>query len=1033
MLLGQQSYAQSCDLSPSLINWVTPGTTGGTGAQSANIPFGTASVAPVITGPRFVGGPETTIIRINETTAGNGTYTINFPQNTVHDLSIFLGNVGNLSSRRSAIIGNFGINTTGAALGNAGFTVLPSNNNGYFTVFGSDTGGIASTTFTGTTFDAIHDPVSNGRTNQAYGMVDFNYVPPAALSTSSDTISSVTFDTTGNGSGPTAVLGVTARIRTCVTATDDDFSATPIDGSSGGSTASVFAMDFSNSTAASQANVAVTIGTLPSPPASGGISIATDGTVVVAAGTTAGTYIVPYQICENHLPTNCDTAEVTVVVDPTGIAATDDTPPAVDGAAGATIPNVVTNDTLGGVANPTIGTDVTVNESGTAEDGVTTLGLDVTPAAGGITLDPATGEITVAPGTTAGTYTLTYEICEVLNPTNCDTATATVVVDATPIVANDDTPPAIEGVTGGTIPNVVANDTLGGVANPTIGTDVTVSESGTAQDGTTALGLDVTPAAGGITLDPATGIVTVLPGTTGGVYNYTYEICEVLNPTNCDTATVIIGVTPFDLIARIEVDLTDILEEDLASTLTMQSNQISGYSADALDRLRGRDNCLAGVNARLADQNILFNTDSAIIRPESQRTLDEIALILDGCPGSAFEIAGHTDSDASDAYNLDLSQRRVDAVLRALTSRDVDTTDYIARGYGESQPIASNTTAVGKARNRRVEFRALTDEDGYHGSCEDSFSLVRAFDAQANDDGANADGHFLRDEHDCITDRREVFEGTLSFSDTNLGQTQTAINLSYRREQYRGSDSVFGYFVGLYGSQSDVSSRATGEILGLGINAGIYGANRLHDELFLDYYLGAATGRHEFDLAFDRSIGTITATGDYRYIAGFAGAALSGELEYGETTLTPRVGFDYVYTPGADVDVMAQIGALSEAGDLELDAISGGRIFAEVRTDRLIWNDTANFWFNPRISCYQSLGSLDGVCGFGGAIGVESTDEDSDLTYSLGLNGEWGSDHFLGSLTVRASRQIGRGFLSGNAGLNADGNVTMGANYNLDF
>ena len=81
----------------------------------------------------------------------------------------------------------------------------------------------------------------------------------------------------------------------------------------------------------------------------------------------------------------------------------------------------------------------------------------------------------------------------------------------------------------------------------------------------------------------------------------------------------------------------------------------------------------------------------------------------------------------------------------------------------------------------------------------------------------------------------------------------------------------------------------------------------------LDYYLGAATGRHEFDLAFDRSDSTITATGDYRYVARVAGAALSGELEFGETTLTPRIGFDYVYTPSADVDVLAKIEALSEA------------------------------------------------------------------------------------------------------------------------
>ena len=871
-----------------------------------------------------------------------------------------------------------------------------------------------------------------------------------------------TIGTPSSGAVAVATISCTPPPLTVVTHTieNDDFiidaiddAPSAVDGAAGATIPNVVANDTLGGVADPTIGTDVTVngtgtaqdGTttlgLDVTPAAGGITLdPATGEVTVAAGTTAGTYVYTYEICEVLNPTNCDTAEVTVLVDPTGIDAIDDAPSAVDGAAGATIPNVVANDTLGGVADPTIGTDVTVNGTGTAQDGTTTLGLDVTPAAGGITLDPATGEVTVAAGTTAGTYVYTYEICEVLNPTNCDTAEVTVVVEPTPIIANDDAPLAIEGVTGGTIPNVVANDTLGGVANPTIGTDVTVNETGTAQDGTTTLGLDVTPAAGGITLDPATGEVTVAAGTTGGVYNYTYEICEVLNPTNCDTATVIIGVTPFELISRIEEDLEEILEEDLVNTITMQSNQISGYSADALDRLRGRDGgnqCMAAVN--LEARNILFNVDSAVILPDyfkpvRYETLDRIAAILNSCPGTPFEIAGHTDSDASEAYNIDLSQRRVAAVLRALTERGVDTTGFIARGYGESQPIASNATAAGKAQNRRVEFRLLDDVDGdYTGPCEESFSLVRTFDAQADDDGASADGQFLRDEHDCITDRREIFEGTLSFSDNNQGQTQTAVNLSYRREQYRGSDSVFGYFVGMYASQSDVTSRANGEIHGLGLNAGIYGANRLHEELFLDYYLGAAAGQHEFDLAFDRSIGTITATGDYRYVAGFAGAALSGELEYGETTLTPRVGFDYVYTPGADVDVLAEIGALSEAGDLELDAISGGRVFAEIRTDRLIWDDTANFWFNPRVSCYQSLGSLDGVCGLGGSIGVENTDEDSDLTYSLGLDGEWGSDHFLGSVTARASRQIGRGILSGDTGFNADGNVTMGANFQMDF
>ena len=110
---------------------------------------------------------------------------------------------------------------------------------------------------------------------------------------------------------------------------------------------------------------------------------------------------------------------------------------------------------------------MTVNESGTAADGVTDLGLDVTPVSGSITLDPTTGVVTVAPNTTAGTYVYTYEICDAVNPTNCDTAIVTVVVDPAPIDAIDDAPTAVDSAVGATIPNVVGNDTLDGTVNPT--------------------------------------------------------------------------------------------------------------------------------------------------------------------------------------------------------------------------------------------------------------------------------------------------------------------------------------------------------------------------------------------------------------------------------------------------------------------------------------------------------------------------------------------------------------------------------------
>jgi len=153
----------------------------------------------------------------------------------------------------------------------------------------------------------------------------------------------------------------------------------------------------------------------------------------------------------------------------------------------------------------------------------------------------------------------------------------------------------------------------------------------------------------------------------------------------------------------------------------------------------------------------------------------------------------------------------------------------------------------------------------------------------------------------------------------------------------------------------------------------------------------------------------------------------------GDTTLTPRVGFDYVYTPGADVDVVAELGSLSDAGNLDLYAISGGRLFAEVRADQLLQNGASNVWFNPRVACYQSIGSLDGVCGFGGSIGIESTSDDSDLTYALELDGEWGEGYTQGSLSVRASRQMDVGTISADAGVTRNGSGTLGGVYEIKF
>ncbi|WP_424941288.1 OmpA family protein [Aliiroseovarius sp. S253] len=705
---------------------------------------------------------------------------------------------------------------------------------------------------------------------------------------------------------------------------------------------------------------------------------------------------------------------------PTPIVANDDTPASVNGATGATLPNVVANDTLNGVTDPEIGTDVAL-----------TPGTAPSPAAGSITMN-TDGTITVAAGTTAGTYSYPYTICEVLNPANCDTATATVVVDPAPIVANDDTPASVNGVTGGSTASVLDNDTLNGVTvDPA---DITLTSTGTASDGTTALGLDTIPTDGSITMNAA-GEIIVSAGTTAGTYLYTYEICEDLNPANCDTAVAMIVVDDVDLLSLIRKDLETILEDDLAATLNQQSKQMSSYAAGALDRLRSRTGqaCLADVNAKLTEEDILFDTDKAIIKPESDRILDEIAEILGTCEGSAFEIAGHTDSDASDAYNLRLSQRRVEAVLRALAERGVDTTGYIARGYGERQPIASNATAAGKAKNRRVEFRPL-EEAQYQPVCSDSPDAIRKLDVTQNEFGMRIDGSLRHETYDCRSDAWSIVEGSLSHLETDQGQSQSMVNLSYRRERFTDEDSVRGYFIGLYGTRNEITNLATGEIEGFGINGGIYGADRLRNGLFLDYYLGAAAGKHKFNLDFERDIGTINAEGDYQYFAVFAGAALSGEMKFGNRTVTPRFGFDFAYAPGADVSVVSSLGAVSQSDVFELGEVSGGRLFLEVRDEYLINNNQTLLALTPRIACYHSFGLEERGCGIGGSIELSNADEESDLIYSLKLDGERGSGYSSWQVKASIAKRLRNGvLLSGEANVDNEGRLGVEGAIKLNF
>ena len=106
-------------------------------------------------------------------------------------------------------------------------------------------------------------------------------------------------------------------------------------------------------------------------------------------------------------------------------------------------------------------------------------------------------------------------------------------------------------------------------------------------------------------------------------------------------------------------------------------------------------------------RDVTFETGRSVLRPASFAALDQVAASLVANPTIRIEIAGHTDAVGAEAYNLRLSQSRADAVRAYLAEKGVDASRMTARGYGETQPVASNASPEGRAQNRRVELRQV--------------------------------------------------------------------------------------------------------------------------------------------------------------------------------------------------------------------------------------------------------------------------------------------------------------------------------------
>jgi len=145
-----------------------------------------------------------------------------------------------------------------------------------------------------------------------------------------------------------------------------------------------------------------------------------------------------------------------------------------------------------------------------------------------------------------------------------------------------------------------------------------------------------------------------------------------------------------------------------------------GSYMDAQERKLRERTAGTGVDVERDGDNLLlrmpsgitFAYDKADVMAQFRPTLNEVASTLAEFPKTYIDVYGHTDSDGSDSYNQMLSERRAQSVATYLNQHGVQSARMATRGYGETQPIATNATEAGKAANRRVEIKIVPVTEG---------------------------------------------------------------------------------------------------------------------------------------------------------------------------------------------------------------------------------------------------------------------------------------------------------------------------------
>jgi outer membrane protein OmpA-like peptidoglycan-associated protein len=141
---------------------------------------------------------------------------------------------------------------------------------------------------------------------------------------------------------------------------------------------------------------------------------------------------------------------------------------------------------------------------------------------------------------------------------------------------------------------------------------------------------------------------------------------------------------------------------------------ISKEPLHGVDELTG-STCQELLTELMKNGTIRFEINRSTISTDSHKLLTQIAKTILRCPSEGLvEIGGHTDDSGQPAYNLHLSQLRAEAVVNFLTGQGVSEVKLQAKGYGDTHPLADNSTRSGRARNRRIEFTVNAQQGSQH-------------------------------------------------------------------------------------------------------------------------------------------------------------------------------------------------------------------------------------------------------------------------------------------------------------------------------